>query len=84
MNRRKTFGLMLSLAALAGVLTLSAPKSVQACPANETTTTYYSDATLTNVVGERTVLCNCLGTTSWGNRTAYYTVNSISCNELGY
>lgn len=79
MDKKRIFGLMLALSLLAGAFTLGLPQPAQACPANETVYTYYSDASLTTAVGHRIILCNCLGTASSGTRTRYFTVDSLPC-----
>jgi hypothetical protein len=52
---------------------------VLALPANEVTTTYYSNAARTEIVGEKTLLCQG-GISKWGNVTQWYERSSISCN----
>ena len=84
MTKKRIFGLMLALALMVGAFTLGMPQTAQACPSNEVTTTYYSDAAHTTVVGERILLCNCLGYATWGVKTPYYTVDSLSCSIAGY
>jgi uncharacterized protein DUF6289 len=83
MSKNRIFGLLLALVLLVGAFTIAVPNTAQALPSNEVTTTYYSDATLTNVVGEHILLCTG-GYYDWGQRTAYKTVDSISCRDLGY
>jgi Family of unknown function (DUF6289) len=80
MFKNQIFGLLLALALLTGVFTLALPENAQACPSNEVTTTYYSTAAKTTIVGERTLLCDCGGIIGWGSQTAYHTKTSFPCN----
>lgn len=50
-----------------------------ALPANEVTTTYYSSADHTTVVGEKTLLCQG-GISKWGRVTRWYERSSTPCN----
>lgn len=52
---------------------------VLALPANEVTTTYYSNAARTDVVGEKTLFCQG-GTSKWGRVTRWYERSSTPCN----
>lgn len=81
MTKNRFFGCLLALALLAGAFTLGVPETAQALPSNEVTTTYYSDASKTDVVGERILLCSG-GWISWGIKTSYATQYSVSCNEF--
>jgi hypothetical protein len=82
MFRNRIFGLLLALALLTGAFTLALPKNAQACPSNEVRTTYYSTAAKTTVVGQKTLQCDCLGYTSWGIQTSYYTQTSYPCYDF--
>ena len=75
----RVLGLALALALLAGSLAFIAPQGAEAALTNEIVTTYYSDASQTDVVGER--IRNCWGTFDfWGSTSKYYTVTSIPCD----
>ena len=57
-----------------------ASQNAIALPANEVTTTYYSDASKTNEVGEMTLLCSGQRIIE-GRRTAYASRSSSPCNS---
>ncbi|NJK40421.1 MAG: hypothetical protein HC934_01910 [Acaryochloridaceae cyanobacterium SU_2_1] len=55
---------------------------VKALPAQEVTTTYFSDSSKTEAVGERILLCNGQRAT-WGRVTRYAVRSSEPCNGGG-
>lgn len=75
---RKLFYLapVMSLALIVGV---GISLKTQAKPPNEVITTYYSDATHKEVVGEKTLPCGG-GIIQWGKKTNFYTKESIPCD----
>ena len=75
---RKLFYLapVMSLALIVGV---GVSLKTQAKPKHEVTTTYYSNATHKQVVGERTLLCGG-GISKWGKVTQFHTKDSAPCN----
>lgn len=67
--------LSISLATLA----LGVTTTVMALPAQEVTTTYYSDSSKTEAVGETILLCNGQRA-KWGKMTGYAIRSSSPCN----
>ena len=68
-NRRLATALLLALVA-AGALAALLPGSTGALPQKAVFSGFYSDASLTNLVGERITLCNG-GHVNWGVITPY-------------
>jgi hypothetical protein len=63
-----------------GIATLGIALTAHALPANEVTTTYYSDRSKAEAVGEITLYCT--GQRSqWGRRTPYATQTSDPCDQ---
>jgi len=73
-KNRIIVGLLLVFALVAGAFTIA-----EALPSNEVTTIYYSDASKTDEVGERTLLCSG-GWIKWGTTSAYANKYSVPCN----
>lgn len=65
-----------------GMATLGIPATVHALPSQEVTTTYYSDESKTEEVGEFTLFCNGQRVQS-GQRSRYATQSSSPCNGGG-
>jgi Family of unknown function (DUF6289) len=61
-------------------LAIATSQNAIALPAIEVTTTYYSDSSKTNEVGEMTLLCSGQRTLE-GRRTAYSSQSSSPCNS---
>lgn len=73
---------LMSLSALAlasAFIGLSIASDAAALPANGYDIVYYSDASMTNEVGERMLECNG-GRYSYGVVTSYYTKETWSCD----
>jgi hypothetical protein len=62
------------------ILAIATSQNAIALPANEVTTTYYSDASKTDEVGEMTLLCSGQRIIE-GRRTAYASRSSSPCNS---
>ena len=71
MTRRIRIWVLLGLLVVGG-------SSLLALPPNEVTWEYYSDATFTELVGERILFCSGQWW-SWGVRTSYYYTWSTPC-----
>jgi hypothetical protein len=71
--------LNISLSAAIAVATLGFTATVHALPSQEVTTTYYSDESKTEEVGELTLLCSGQRLQS-GKRTRYATRSSSPCD----
>lgn len=65
-----------------GVAGLLPSNPAQALPRREVVRVYYSDASMTRVVGERNIL-SCAGAAhgGWGRVTPYYRSESTSCGR---
>jgi hypothetical protein len=69
-----------ALAAVAVAMTgLVSSANVTALPTNSVVYVYYLDATMSHPVGESGV--GCQRYYSWGVKTAYYSVRTISCSQ---
>jgi hypothetical protein len=66
----------MSLALIVGV---GVSLKTQASPKKEVITTYYSDATHKEIVGEKTFTCG-RRVIQWGDKTKFYTKESIPCD----
>jgi hypothetical protein len=69
------------LASVLSLIALSYPLGsvrLDALPQNELDTFYYSDATMTDIVGERDILC-VGGVYQWGTTTHHMRTQEISC-----
>jgi Family of unknown function (DUF6289) len=62
------------------LLAISTSQNAVALPANEVTTTYYSNVSKTNEVGELTLFCNGQRAMQ-GRKTAYASRSSSPCNS---
>jgi Family of unknown function (DUF6289) len=74
-----TTAVLVSLTAMP-FLAIATSQNAIALPANEVTTTYYSDASKTDEVGEMTLLCSGQRIIE-GRRTAYASRSSSPCNS---
>jgi hypothetical protein len=80
MKRLNRKALALGYLSLFSVAALGISITANALPANEVTTTYYSDRSKTVAVGE--VILYCTGQRSqWGRRTPYGSQTSDPCNQ---
>jgi hypothetical protein len=79
MIRRSVTAAAAALLAAAGVTFAAAPAQASACPlGSECVTTYYSDASLTTVIGGKIEYCDG-GSDSWGTRSGYYDYSRTPC-----
>jgi hypothetical protein len=79
-NNQRVLGFALALALLlTGAVATFWSQSAEAIPVQEVVTTFYSDASLTNIVGERIRPCHG-GTISWGITSSYKTIDSFPCH----
>jgi len=86
--RRKKLVSTLATFAVAAILATDLQANPQPGPGQETYMTYYSDASLSNVVGVQLIGIGIGGScqvhhTSWGARTPYHTVTVAACGDVG-
>jgi ABC-type enterobactin transport system permease subunit len=78
-KRFRLIGLAVALALVAAVLSGPVTPAAQAAPQNEIHTLYYSDASKTNLVGEKIRFCYD-PIYQWGQVTSYYSVFTEPCS----